>query len=342
MAPSVTQLARAAAPALLAFAAGRAAASAVEVCHNGSGECDEVGLLQQVSPVSRQGAGGAPSPLACKNGGYSVVNGRYCVCNPGWCGTTCETPEDAAPFRPHPHEQSNGEETCGLGFKVYPYEQAKLWGSAYEGWEGCDGQKQSPINIVTRKCHKTVTGGKLQTNYHGSGQPTDYVINNGHALEVDGQFGTLTLSFTKYYASNIHFHSPSEHTVNGRHADMEAHIVHLRGDQPKAVVAILFDIGKENECLSEVLSAPPPRAGCEKPVDSLDLTCFSHQLSGPWWSYTGSLTTPACTEGLAWQVMERRATISRAQLKAFRTRYLMNARPTQPLNDRKVTFHELK
>lgn len=254
-------------------------------------------------------------------------------------------PEYACPYKPHPHssDYSNGgnEEECGNGFTSYPYEQPELWGTAYEGWETCGGQQQSPINIVTHHCRKTtVLGPKLKTNYHGSGSDEDYVENNGHALEVEGDFGTLDLSGKIYNVANIHVHSPSEHTINGEPAAMEMHIVHT-GSNGIAVVGILFDLGKENQCLSRVLSTPP-RAGCEKSVGNIDLSCFAKELSGPWWSYSGSLTTPPCSEGLAWQVMQRRATISKAQLKAYRTRYLNNARPTQPLNGRKVTFHKVQ
>lgn len=45
-----------------------------------------------------------------------------------------------------------------------------------------------------------------------------------------------------YYPAQLHFHSPSEHTVNGKHYDLEMHIVHLtEAGAPGAVIGIFFD-----------------------------------------------------------------------------------------------------
>lgn len=354
MAPLMSTLVSTGLPVMVAIAASShtAAASGSQVCHNTSGECDDVGLLQHGRPLFGHGPGkSASSPPnngdcngGCQNGGRCVAHGNYCHCNGGWTGDSCELAEETCPYEPSLHSglyTNGGTESCGLGFTVYPYSQPELWGTAYEGWETCGGQQQSPININTHQCRKmTVKGPELNTDYHGSGEEEDYVANNGHALQVDGNFGTLDLNPKTFTVANFHFHSPSEHTENGKPAAMEMHIVHS-GSNGTAVVGIFFDVGKENKCLSKVLSTPP-RAGCEKSIGNIDLNCFSEQLSGPWWSYMGSLTTPPCTEGLFWQVMQRRATISRAQLQAFRTRYIHNARPTQPLHGRKVTYHKIQ
>ena len=46
-----------------------------------------------------------------------------------------------------------------------------------------------------------------------------------------------------YIPQNIHFHAPSDHTLNGYHFDLEMHIVHIEKHtrQLGAVVAIMFD-----------------------------------------------------------------------------------------------------
>jgi len=44
----------------------------------------------------------------------------------------------------------------------------------------------------------------------------------------------------------FHFHSPSEHTINGDHADLEMHIVHTYEDGSLGgVIGILFDESEE-------------------------------------------------------------------------------------------------
>ncbi len=46
-----------------------------------------------------------------------------------------------------------------------------------------------------------------------------------------------------YTPIQLHFHSPSEHTIDGQHATLELHIVHLDvyTRMPKAVIAVLFN-----------------------------------------------------------------------------------------------------
>lgn len=68
------------------------------------------------------------------------------------------------------------------------------------------------------------------------------------------------------------------------------------------------------------------------------------QVSGKWFNYQGSLTTPTCDEVVDWWVSAEPVTISTAQLdelkRAFRLNSLnnagKNARPTQQLNGREV------
>jgi carbonic anhydrase len=52
--------------------------------------------------------------------------------------------------------------------------------------------------------------------------------------------------------------------------------------------------------------------------------------------YTGSLTTPPCTEGVMWNVMRRAMSDSKAHLDEFARHDPHNARELQPLGDRKV------
>jgi len=46
----------------------------------------------------------------------------------------------------------------------------------------------------------------------------------------------------EFSAAQFHFHSPSEHTIDGVHMDMEMHIVHTKGDDAFAVLGFMFDV----------------------------------------------------------------------------------------------------
>jgi len=55
-----------------------------------------------------------------------------------------------------------------------------------------------------------------------------------------------------------------------------------------------------------------------------------------YYTLTGSLTTPPCSEGVKWVILKQPVSISGEQLTQYQTVYSHNARPLQPLNDRHV------
>jgi carbonic anhydrase len=55
-----------------------------------------------------------------------------------------------------------------------------------------------------------------------------------------------------------------------------------------------------------------------------------------YYTFTGSLTTPPCSEGVTWFVMKEPSPISAQQVARFGKLYPMNARPVQPLHGRTV------
>ena len=52
--------------------------------------------------------------------------------------------------------------------------------------------------------------------------------------------------------------------------------------------------------------------------------------------YSGSLTTPPCSEGVKWNVMSTPITMDQAQINTFLEAYSGNNRPIQALNGRSV------
>ena len=47
-----------------------------------------------------------------------------------------------------------------------------------------------------------------------------------------------------FTAAQLHFHAPSEHSVDGKHFDLEMHIVHVDKvtNKPAAVIGFFFDV----------------------------------------------------------------------------------------------------
>jgi len=53
-----------------------------------------------------------------------------------------------------------------------------------------------------------------------------------------------------------------------------------------------------------------------------------------YYTFMGSLTTPPCSEGVLWLVMQQPVTLSAQQLDIFSRLYPMNARPIQQASGR--------
>jgi carbonic anhydrase len=193
------------------------------------------------------------------------------------------------------------------------------------------GKHQSPIDI---RGAKKADLPAIQFAY-APFSPT--VVNNGHTIQVNVPAGSaITVGDHRYELLQFHFHTPSEEAVNGKHAPLVAHFVHKDAEGKLAVVAVLFEVGGESAALAPVFAKLPAKAGTDAALEgALDPATILPAKQG-YYEFEGSLTTPPCTEGVRWLVLEARATVSKAQLDAFRKLYPHNARPVQPLNGRTI------
>ncbi|MNT78774.1 Carbonic anhydrase precursor [compost metagenome] len=112
--------------------------------------------------------------------------------------------------------------------------------------------------------------------------------------------------------------------------------MHQNAEGKLAVVAVLFKPGRENAALKPVFETLPGKSGESRELAApLDVAALLPAQQS-YWAFTGSLTTPPCSEDVRWQVLKTPVEVSPAQLAAFRQLYPMNARPVQPLNGRTV------
>lgn len=196
-------------------------------------------------------------------------------------------------------------------------------------------KEQSPINIEEKSAKKTALA-PLEFNYPaGSAE----VVNNGHTVQVNlPAGGTLKTGDGVANLLQFHFHTPSEEKINGVSYPMVAHFVHKSADGKLSVVAVLFKEGKENATLAPVFAALPAE-GKPVPLATFDPAAVLPGKRG-YFKFTGSLTTPPCSDGVRWQVLKQPVELSKGQIAAFRRLYPMNARPVQPLNGRVVQVSE--
>ena len=126
-----------------------------------------------------------------------------------------------------------------------------------------------------------------------------------------------------------------ENHVDDSPFPMEMHLVHKNADGGLGVIGVLFEAGEENPLFAEFWNFLPREEG-EVPSDlRIDITDV---LPGEphFYAFDGSLTTPPCSEGVKWFLMEETVQASKAQMDKFMSIFGSNARPIQPLNDRVI------
>ena len=208
------------------------------------------------------------------------------------------------------------------------------WGELDKGFATCQlGHQQSPIDI------RAPTAADLPPIQLAYRPAPLHIINNGHTIQVDYEPGSsITVGDRRYELKQFHFHHPSEEKINGKGYAMVAHLVHAAADGSLAVVAVLLDArGSANPLVSRLWQYLPAQEGPETARDDvqIDVTGLLPTDRG-YYTFTGSLTTPPCTENVTWFVLKVPVPISQGQADAFGRIYPRDARPTQPLNGRDV------
>ena len=140
-----------------------------------------------------------------------------------------------------------------------------------------------------------------------------------------------------YTASQFHFHTLSEHAISGQRGVMELHAVFVDPAGKTAVVGKLFTIGQENAFLDQLTSAGLPRHTGDKVTSETEINLADGLTdTSEYYTYSGSLTTPPCTEGVTWFVLKDEAQMSETQFQAFENILGNDFRPLQSVNDREV------
>ena len=203
------------------------------------------------------------------------------------------------------------------------------WASLDEGYAACGhGQQQSPINLTD-----PVSAVVRDVEVHWAGSQLN-VVNNGHTIQANTDAGSYSVIGGKRFdLKQFHFHHPSEHQIAGRSFPMEAHFVHAAADGALAVLGVMMAEGAANETIDKVWRVMPKSKGEASDADTI---APAHLLpaSRAFYRYTGSLTTPPCSEIVTWTVYADPIEVSGTQVKAFAGLFPNNARPIQQLHRR--------
>ncbi|OWM78930.1 hypothetical protein CDL15_Pgr003101 [Punica granatum] len=211
------------------------------------------------------------------------------------------------------------------------------WGLINPEWKACGhGKMQSPIDLLNRRVEVWSSLGKLKRDYKPA--PAT-LVNRGHDIMVtwEGYAGKININGTYYNLRQCHWHSPSEHTLNGSRYNLELHIVHESSDGKVAVIGILYKYGRPDRFLTKLFHHISAFGHGKNKHDDEGHDGHEEKDLGivnpgeikfgsrKYYRYMGSLTVPPCTEGIVW-------TISKKGFEA-------NARPTQKPHDRKISLY---
>jgi carbonic anhydrase len=207
------------------------------------------------------------------------------------------------------------------------------WGTLDPKYSTCNkGVNQSPINL-TGFIEAELS--PLELSYKSTGYE---IINNGHTIQVNYQPGSvLGVNGHDFELKQFHFHSPSEHHINGKSYPMEVHLVHADKDGNLAVVGVMFEEGAENEALKKLWRAMPEKADGKRSLTSTFPVDGILPINRDYYRFNGSLTTPPCSEGVLWLILKHPIIVSKEQIGQFH--HVMQQptnRPIQPANLRPV------
>lgn len=200
------------------------------------------------------------------------------------------------------------------------------WGDISPEYKHCKiGTHQSPIDIKNNMLVKPA-----DIKFHYAKIDMAKVHNNGRTIQLSqSDDNYIIVDKQKYKLLQFHFHTPSEHTLNGLHHKMEFHLVHENDKGELAVVGVFIKSGKSNQIL-RLLTSLAPRE--EKTVEvknlSIDITKLLPENLN-YYHYSGSLTTPPCTENVKWYVVKDPVEASFDEISTLASILKFNARPTQ-------------
>ncbi len=205
------------------------------------------------------------------------------------------------------------------------------WGNLNPEYKICaSGKEQSPIDITRSKMEDI---GNIRFHYKSSKLN---IVNNGHTIQVNNDKGSsIRIDGEKYDLVQFHFHTPSEHTIEGSRYPMEMHLVHKNKKGNLAVVGVMMVVGKHNSLLESLWDNLPPKEGKENLKEKIDMVALLPSGERTF-RYAGSLTTPPCSQGVKWNVLLAPISISNEQLTAFQDIFKNNSRPIQPIRNRVI------
>jgi carbonic anhydrase len=221
---------------------------------------------------------------------------------------------------------AGGKSQWAYDGKEGPHQWGKL-----KGFELCEqGKEQSPVDLKWNKPNN-----KRGLKFGYTPVSNSKVLDNGHTVQVNFDKGNFVeVAGQKFELLQLHFHAHSEHSLSNKFFPLEMHLVHKNSEGKLAIVGVFFEEGKANAEFDKIWAHVPSKHNEEKALaGTLDLGKLLPSKTTHY-HYMGSLTTPPCSEGVNWNVLNTPMSLSKEQLAAFKKLYSNNFRPVQSLHSR--------
>jgi carbonic anhydrase len=213
------------------------------------------------------------------------------------------------------------------------------WGKLDPAYQACSkGHEQSPIDIRGARLNKKLQ--PIEFHYLAASLQLE---NTGSLIVAHVKPGSyIVADGVRYDLERFEFHHPSESAVGGKLTDMDVELLHKSADGKMAIVEVrmALDRGSPNAVLAMLWPHLPKTAGAKETVtDMVNPGGFLPADRG-YWTYTGSLSTPPCTEGVRWFVFENEIAVSLDQIRAYSFLFRVNSRPLQDAHGRRIEANE--
>jgi carbonic anhydrase len=214
------------------------------------------------------------------------------------------------------------------------------------------GQAQSPIDLAMDETGDDFADASLadllpKLTFHYEPAPLN-IMHTGYGIQVPYAPGSyLSLGEQRYDLRQFHFHSPSEHAINGQLWAGELHLVHQNESGQLAVVAVLLQSGSSRNQASAMqasfakLSRYLPGVGEKVRTGEWMNARSLLPANTSTYRYQGSLTTPPCSESVTWLVLSEPVNLSAEQIAQYQSLLNHNNRPLQPRHQRPVQLSSI-
>ena len=258
----------------------------------------------------------------------------------------CGGVEDPAQVAPEQvAEEPAAHEEKPHGTVHWGYEGAEgpeHWAELSADFAACaSGREQSPIDLTNASemgaAQFELEVGELIVDFDRRSEILD-LVDNGHTVQVTPSADVgIIVEGVRFGLAQFHFHSPSEHAIDGVRYPLEAHFVMSNAEGNLAVLGVLYEEGEHDAAFDLIVSNLPSEVGAARHLENLELDVDDLKpLPNVFYAYSGSLTTPPCSEGVRWFVIAEPEELSAEQLEAITSHLHNNARPLQPLNERQL------